>query len=466
MKLQFWGAAREVTGSKHILKVNGSNYLLDCGLCQGGKGPELDQKNRDFLIQPKDIRGIFLSHAHIDHSGLIPYFVANGFEGEVHTTAATRDLCSYMLSDSAHIQELDYEYGVKKGDTAEMAKPLYTTKDIPATMDRFVSYNYRHSHRIDENIDLDLWDAGHVLGSALVELDVKEGSSKKTIVFTGDLGRKGLPILRDPTVREEADVVIIESTYGNRTHDPIKSMKSDMLRAVNDIVERRGKLIIPAFSLERTQEVIYLLHALYDEKAIPDIPIYVDSPLSMNLTQVFRMHPEAYDEATYQQFLQHQDSPFNFGSLKFVSSTEESKALNDVAAPCIIISSSGMCEAGRIRHHIANNIENERNIVLFIGYQAEGTLGRRLVENKKNPNFEVKIFGQVHRARAEIRVLNSFSAHADKDDIMDWLGNFKSKPQVFLVHGEAPQMEPLKAAIEAKYGLTVHMPQRGEEFEI
>lgn len=466
MKLQFWGAAREVTGSKHILKVNGSQYLLDCGLCQGGKGPELDKKNRDFLIEPKDIRGIFLSHAHIDHSGLIPYFVANGFQGEIHTTAATRDLCSYMLADSAHIQELDYEYGVKKGDSAEMTKPLYTTKDIPATMDRFVSYNYRHAHRIDENIELDLWDAGHVLGSAIVELNVTEGAAKKKIVFTGDLGRKGLPILRDPTTLSEADVVIIESTYGNRKHDPIKSMKVDVLQAVNDIIARRGKLVIPAFSLERTQEVIYLLHELYDEKAIPDLPIYVDSPLSMNLTQAFRMHPESYDEATYQQFLQHQDSPFNFGHLKFVSSTEESKALNDVAAPCIIISSSGMCEAGRIRHHIANNIDDERNMILIIGYQAEGTLGRRLVENKKNPNFEVKIFGQVHHGRAEIRVLNSFSAHADKDDIMDWLSNFKSKPEVFLVHGEADQMEPLKAAIEAKHGWTVHMPQRGEEFEI
>jgi len=465
MKITFWGAAREVTGSKHLLEVNGTKYLLDCGMFHGHKSEELEKKNRDFLVPPSDIKEIILSHAHIDHSGLLPYFVSNGFRGHIYTTPATADLCSYMLLDSAHIQELDHSYADRHEIHNEKVygTPLYTTTDIPAVMERFVTFNYQHEHKIDDNISVTFYDAGHVLGSAIVEIHVFENNTQTTLLFSGDLGRKGLPILRDPTYVEKADFVVVESTYGDRLHDPVKNMQGDVEQAVNDTFKRGGKIIIPAFSLERTQEIIYLLHLLEDEGKISNIPIYVDSPLSLNLTQVFQMHPESYNMETYQVFLMHQDNPFGFGKLKFVRSTEESKALNSIQEPCIIISSSGMCEAGRIRHHIANNIENPNNTILIIGYQAEGTLGRQLVDNAKS----VHIFGIDHPVRAEIRVLHSFSAHADKADIMDWLSHIKGVQKLFLVHGEDDQMIPLKEHIQQELHIdNIYIPSRGDGIEL
>lgn len=465
MKLTFWGAAREVTGSKHMVTAGENNYLLDCGLGQGRKNEELEKKNREFLVHPSKIKEIIVSHAHIDHTGLLPYFVKNGFEGEIHTTAATRDLCSAMLLDSAHIQELDFTYAGRHDiqEEKQFGEPLYGVNDIPTTMDRFMSYNYRHPHTIDENLTVDFFDAGHVLGSAISALHLQENGIEKKLVFTGDLGRKNLPILRDPTYIDDADYVIIESTYGNRLHDPVPNMIIDVEKAVNDAYKRGGKIIIPSFSLERTQEVIYLLHMLHDQNKIPDIPIFIDSPLSLNITQVFKMHPESYDQETFQTFLINQDNPFGFGKLKFVQSTDESKDLNKYEGTCIIVSSSGMCEAGRIRHHIANNIEDPRNMILIIGYQAEGTLGRQLVEKAK----KVKIFRMEHAVNAEVRVLNSFSAHADKNDIIDWLAHVKGVQKVFLVHGEETQMVPLKETIEKELGIKeVYMPMRGEVFDL
>lgn len=465
MQLTFWGAAREVTGSKHVLTVSGQKYLLDCGLYQGRTGAELRKKNRDFLIPPQDIKGIFLSHAHIDHSGLLPYFVKNGFAGSIHTSPATRDLCNFMLLDSAHIQETDYEYALKRNilEETQYGGPIYGTSDIPAVAERFVTYNYNHPQQIQPGLTLRLQDAGHVLGSALIQLDIEENNQKKRLIYTGDLGRKGLPILRDPTYVDQADYVIIESTYGDRLHDPVKDMKDDVEKAINETHARGGKIIIPAFSLERTQEVIYLLHLLEDEQKIPDIPVFVDSPLSNNLTQVFQMHPEGYDVETYEAFLKHQDNPFGFSKLKYVTATADSKALNDYQGTCIIISSSGMCEAGRIKHHLANNIDNPSNMVLIIGYQAEGTLGRRLVEKEKT----VKIFGITHAVKAEVRVLNSFSAHADKNDILDWLSHIRGLQKIFLVHGEEKQMEALKGHIQAQLKTPeIYTPARGESFEL
>ncbi len=465
MKLTFWGAAREVTGSKHLLEVNSAKYMLDCGLHQGHKTEELEKKNREFLVPPSEIKDIILSHAHIDHSGLLPYFVKNGFKGHIYTTPATRDLCNFMLLDSAHIQEVDYQYAVNHNivEETKFGGPLYTTNDIHPMAERFMIFNYRHEHKLDENVSITFHDAGHVLGSALTEIKVHEKNAEKTILYTGDLGRKGLPILRDPTYITKANYVIIESTYGDRTHDPVADMKDDVMAAVNDAVKRGGKIIIPAFSLERTQEVIYLLHQLEDDKLIPDIPIFVDSPLSYNLTQVFQMHPEGYDLETYQAFLIHQDNPFGFSKLTYVQSVEESKALNDFDGPCIIIASSGMCEAGRIRHHIANNIDNAKNMLLIIGYQAEGSLGRHLVEHAKS----VRLFGRELQVRAEIRVLNSFSAHADKNDIMDWLSHVEGLEKVFLVHGEPKQMDTLKEHILAELKVPeVFTPATGESFEV
>jgi metallo-beta-lactamase family protein len=329
-------------------------------------------------------------------------------------------------------------------------------------MERFVTFNYQREHVIDSNISITFYDAGHVLGSAIIEIQVFEQNTKKILLFSGDLGRKGLPILRDPTYVEKADFVMIESTYGDRLHDPVENMQGDVEQAVNDTVQRGGKIIIPAFSLERTQEIIYLLHLLGDAHRIPEIPIYVDSPLSLNLTQVFQMHPESYDMETYQAFLMHQDNPFGFGKLKFIRSTEESKALNGIEESCIIISSSGMCEAGRIRHHIANNIANPNNTILIIGYQADGTLGRQLVDHV----LSVRIFGLDHPVKAEVRVLNSFSAHADKGDIMDWLSHVRGIQKVFLVHGEDDQMIALKEHIQQDLHIeNIYMPSRGETIE-
>lgn len=465
MKVKFWGAAKEVTGSKHILEVNGSHYLLDCGMFQGHRTTDLDQKNRAFLLPPSDINAIILSHAHIDHSGLLPYFVSNGFGGHIYATPATQDLCSHMLLDSAHIQEMDHLYAQKHHLTEEgdYSFPLYTTNDIPPVVERFISYNYNHEHKIDENLSLTFMDAGHVLGSGIVVLTVREGGKEKRLVFSGDLGRKGLPILRDPTYVSQADYVILESTYGDRVHDPVSSMQDDVEKAVNDSYQRGGKIIVPAFSLERTQEMIYLLHLLEDEHRIPDIPIFVDSPLSFNLTQVYQMHPESYDLETYQAFLMHQDNPFGFGKLKFVRSTEESKQLNYYNGSCIIISASGMCEAGRIRHHIANNIEDDRAMILIIGYQAEGTLGKKLVE--KDPH--IRIFGVDHPVKAEVRVLNSFSSHADKNDLLDWISHVQGVQKVFLVHGEEVQMNPFKEHIVQECPSSeVNIPSIGEEYEL
>ena len=464
MKLSFWGAAQEVTGSKHLLEVNGKRYLFDCGLFQG-YSKDVQKKNREFLIPPSDIDELILSHAHIDHIGLLPYFVKSGFKGSVHATAATKDLCAVMLRDSAHIQELDFQYAKKKDlkDEHPYCEPLYSQDDIPDTMSRFVACNYGHEYQIDENVTIMFHDAGHVLGSAIVEIYITENGKQKKLLFSGDLGRKGLPILRDPTYIDNADYVIMESTYGSRLHGPMENMKPDVEKAINDAYKRGGKILIPAFSLERTQEMIYLLHELYDAKKIPNLPIFVDSPLSFNVTQVFKMHPEAYDKQTYETFLDNQDNPFTFGKMKFTQSVEESKALNKYEGSCIIMAASGMADAGRIRHHIANNIENEKTMIMIIGYQGEGTLGRRLVDG----HTSVKIFGTEYPVNAEVRVLNSFSAHADRDEILDWFSHVKGVERIFLVHGEPKEMLPLQGNIKREFGIDlVHTPAPGKTFDL
>src|SRR5450432_425060 len=438
MKITFHGAARTVTGSQHLIEVNGRQILLDCGLYQG-KRDEAFQRNKTLPFDTGKVDVMVLSHAHIDHSGNIPNLVKSGFKGDIYATFATRDLCGAMLLDSAHIQESDAEFVNKKRarDGETPVQPLYTQADATAALRNFHAIDYERSTEILPGVTLSYLDAGHMLGSAIVVLNVEDRDSNHdlTVVFSGDLGQLNMPILRDPTPVEQADVLLLESTYGDKLHDNYTSSEQALERIVLDTYRRGGKLIIPAFAVGRTQEIVYALHKMADAGKIPRQPIYVDSPLAVNVTAIFSMHPEAYDAET-RAFVSgdkaHRD-PFGFGDLHYTHSVDESKQLNFLREPAIIISASGMMEAGRIQHHLVNNIEDKRNTVLIVGYQAENTLGRR-IQDKEDI---VKIYGEWYRLRAHVEAITGFSAHADRNGLLAWAGAIKKKPvRTFLVHGE------------------------------
>ena len=466
MKIKFAGAAGEVTGSKHLIEFNGKKILLDCGMFQGHR-KEADEKNRNLLFDAKEIDSVILSHAHMDHSGELPYIVKNGFEGPIYCTHATRDLCNYMLADSAYIQEREIEYLKKKkkyqkGVTPE---PLYTMEDTTSALQKFHSVNYEQSFIVEDGVVASFYDAGHILGSALVHLIFYDKKSKKhlRLAFTGDLGRRNLPILRDPQFIPPTDILISETTYGNRLHANINTVSEDLALVVNEVAKKGGKLIVPAFALERTQEMIYHLGLLSKQKKIPDnIPIYVDSPLAGNVTEVFRGHPECFDKKVYEEFIKHGDNPFGFGQLKYTRSAEESKSLNNKPGPMIIISASGMCEHGRILHHLRNNLESNKNTVLIVGYQAANTLGRKLVEGEK----QVNIFGDPYKVRANVYVMDAFSGHADRSDLLDYISHVKDLKKIFLVHGEQTQLEAFDGALKENGYNDVYIPSLGEEVEI
>ncbi len=464
MKIKFCGAANEVTGSSHLLQVQGKNVLLDCGMFQG-KRKDAFIKNRKFLFDAKEIDTIVLSHAHLDHSGNIPTLVHNGFTGNIISTFATRDLCRVMLEDSAYIQSLDEQYFEKlkrKGLAFPFEiGPLYDFDDVDRAIHLFMSLDYHKTVYINKYIEGMFFDAGHVLGSAVVYLNINEDDKNYKIGFTGDLGRKGLPILRDPEIMPDLDYLIIESTYGDRCHDDIMHAQDELEQVVNETVSRGGKIIIPAFALERTQELIYHLHVLWNNKKIPDLPVYVDSPLAVNVTDVFKMHPECYDKETKLEFSR-QNNPFGFENLQYVSDVSDSKNLNLINTPCIIISASGMCEAGRIRHHLYNNIADSRNTILTVGYMAKDTLGRRIIE-KESP---VKIFDKMIDVRAQVKKLNAFSAHADKDELFEYVKQFKTLKKVILVHGEPDQQQPFAARVNKELGLETFIPKRGDILEL
>lgn len=465
MKIKFIGAAREVTGSKHLISVNGKNVLLDCGLFQGHR-KEADAKNRHFPFNPEDIDAVILSHAHMDHSGLLPLLVKGGFDGPIFSTFATRDLCNYMLADSAFIQEREAEYLNKKRERKgqEKIEPLYTAEDVMPTMNLFYSVGYHKSFDVVEGVRATFFDAGHILGSAqvFIEIEDKENGKKHRLSFTGDLGRKNLPILRDPEILPASDFLISESTYGNRFHKSILNVGEIMAELVGKVARRGGKIIIPAFSLERTQEVVYHLNRLWQEKAIPaNIPVYVDSPLSGNLTQVFAEHPECFDKDVSNEFLENRINPFGFGTLKYIRDVEQSKALNTMKGPMIIISASGMCEHGRVLHHLKNNIEDSRNMVMIVGYQAENTLGRKLVDGLQ----VVNIFGKPHKVNCEVVVVDAFSGHADRSDLLYYLGHVDQLQQTFLVHGEENQGLRFCEILKESGFDNVHVPHPLQEFE-
>lgn len=440
MQLLFYGAARTVTGSKHLVTIREHSFLLDCGLFQG-RIENIREMNATFPYDPADVDYLILSHAHIDHSGLIPYFVKKGFTGTVFATHATKDLAEILLEDSAEIQQSDAEYmnrrNAKKHQNIPEIEPLYTTADAEQALKQFLGLSYGETHHIVDDVYVTFYDAGHILGSAIVVLEDRKENKK--LVFTGDLGRKGLPILKDPYQVPEGDYLITESTYGNREHDTVENMEEDVAQVVSSTIKRGGKVLIPAFSIGRTQEIIYILHKLWKNGKIPKVAIFVDSPLSSDATGIFIRHPECYDRETFDEFLLQEKNPFHFSNITYVRSVDESKQLNERKEPCIIISSSGMCENGRVLHHLKKVLPDARSTLMTIGYMAEGTTGRKLIEGAR----EVTIHGKPRVVAADIVSLNSFSAHADKNELMEFAQNIKGLKKIFLVHGEPEQSEPL-----------------------
>lgn len=468
MRLSFYGAAQTVTGSQHMIEVNGKRILLDCGLYQG-KRAESQERNRRLPFDPQSVDVMILSHAHIDHSGNIPNLVKNGFGGDIICTHATRDLCAVMLLDSGHIQERDVEYINKKNRKRGKppVEPIYTQADAEASLDSFVSQNYSRQRQVLPGVYLTFLDAGHMLGSAIVILDIEDHEAHRDVrlVFSGDLGRVGIPIIRDPQMVDSADLLIMESTYGNRLHPPYPDAERELERIVVETYRRGGKVIVPAFAVGRTQQLVYTLHQLANRGDIPRLPIFVDSPLAVNTTDVFRTHPECFDAETRQFILDlgGQADPFGFQDVTYTRSVEESKRLNFLRQPAIIISASGMAETGRILHHLKNNIENPDNTVLIVGWQAPDTLGRRLVERQP----EVRILGETHTRRAQVEVLDGFSGHADRDELLAWAGAFRRKPQqTFLVHGEPQAADALAGGLKERYGMAVFVPEWKQSFEV
>jgi metallo-beta-lactamase family protein len=463
MKIAFHGAARTVTGSKHLLTLtNGKKYLLDCGMYQG-LGKETDELNRDFGFNPAEVDYMILSHAHIDHCGLIPKLIKDGYNGKVFATPATKDLATILMADSAGIQESDLKYlnKTRAAQGKSYISPLYVMEDAVRAAEHFVTVDYGKWFAIDENVQFMYLDAGHIIGSTTVHLKITENGKETHLTFSGDVGRYRDIILKSPQVFPQADYIIMESTYGNKLHEEITGTPDKLLEWITKTcLQKKGKLIIPAFSVGRTQELLYALNQLENENRLPDLPYYVDSPLSLEATQVMESYPQ-YFNSRVQKLLSTDHDPFNFKGLKFVKSVEESKSLNYRADPLVIISASGMADAGRVKHHISNNIENSRNSILFSGYCEPNSLGGRL---KLHPK-EVGIFGQPHEVHAEIGEIKSMSAHGDYNDLCQWLAcqNPKEVKKLFLVHGDYDVQLDFKNRLIGKGFLDVEIPARHTE---
>jgi len=472
MKLTFWGAARVVTGSMHQLTVDDRSYLLDCGEYQGRR-KEAAERNKNFPFHCGDISAVMLSHAHIDHSGNLPLLVKNGFHGPIYTSPATADLCRPMLEDAASIQEHDAAFlnkrnlrrkslGVAGIPIDEIVEPAYTTEDAEATFPLFHPVAMHTPTEVGPGVLYQSFEAGHIFGSTTMLLELESGGRGVRLGFTGDLGRPGLPIIRDPEPLPQPDYLIMESTYGNRVHEPIQSVSAKLADIVNRTYARGGKIIVPAFAVGRTQQLVLLLHELIEANAIPRCPIFVDSPLAVNVTEVFRKHPELYDQEASAFFNNHGD-PFGFRLLTYVRDVNQSKALNDLHGPFMVVSASGMCEGGRVLHHLKNNVGDPRNTILLTGYQAEHTLGRKIQEKWQ----EVPIFGEPMRLRAEVEMLDALSGHADREELLAWMKPIAAGlKKVFLVHGEPEQQAAFAKAIKERYGLGAVAPERGQSFDL
>ena len=468
MKITFIGAAQEVTGSKHLITTNkGKRILLDCGMFQG-KGLETDQLNRELRFDPKQLDYVLLSHAHIDHSGLIPYLYKKGFRGSVICTHATRDLCAIMLADSAYIQELDAKWYNKKAARKGLPfiQPIYNLSHAEQSMELFISVPYGRRFYINDEISVKFTNTGHMLGSAAINLQIKEENEIKRITYTGDIGRPHNRILKAPEPFLPCDYLITESTYGNRTHEATEATEQQFLQVVRDTcIQRRGKLIIPSFSIGRTQEIVYILNKLYNQGDLPEyIDVFVDSPLSVNATEIFRLYADSMNEYVKQTMITDKD-PFGFNSLHYIKDQAESKALNSHNKPCIIISASGMLEAGRIKHHVSNNISNPRNTILIVGYCTPTSLGARL---QRKGLREVSIFGIPHQVKAQIIKIDGLSGHADYQEMMQYIScqpkeNIK---HTFLVHGDYEAECHYKTQLHEAGWKHVSTPAPGDEFEL
>jgi metallo-beta-lactamase family protein len=459
-RLTFWGAAGQVTGSMHLLEAAGARILLDAGLFQGHRA-QAAALNANLPFDPRRIDAIVVSHAHIDHIGRLPLLVRHGFHGPIFATPATRDLCAVMLPDAAHVQESDFDHLQRHGKAGPESQPLYNLADAIAVQDLIEGIPYRRIHYLRKNLAFEFTEAGHILGSASVDLRLTEGGNHR-IVFSGDIGRYGLPIIRDPDPPTgPIDTLIVESTYGDRDHDPVPTAEDRLGDVIRRTAGRGGKVLIPAFALGRVQEVVYSLHQLRRAGRIPDIRIYVDSPLAVDATAVFRMHPEIFDRR--EQLLANSDRIFDFPMLSYIKKVEESKQLNTLQGPAVIIAASGMAEAGRILHHLKNHIGDARNTVLFVSFQAESTLGRRI----RDGATQVRIFGDMYDARAEVQVIEGYSAHAGRSELRAWVKRLGGPiRRAFVVHGEEGPAAAMATILRDEGVGEVVVPRQGESFDL
>ncbi len=470
MKIEFIGAAQQVTGSKTLITTDkGKKILLDCGMYQG-KGLETDSLNRITGVEPSELSHIILSHAHIDHSGLIPYFYKLGFRGSVICTHATRNLCSIMLPDSGHIQEMDVKWFNKKRAKQGLPRvePIYRVEDAEKAIKLFIGVEFNRRFYIDDNVNVKFTHTGHMLGGAVANIEMKDNNGKKIrLAYTGDIGRPENRILKSPEPFPQCDYLITESTYGNRLHSPAKEVKGKFLKVIEDTcVRRQGKLIIPSFAIGRTQEIVYMLNEFFNDGLLPNIDVYVDSPLAVNATDIFRMHTDGLNENVKREMADaHDDDPFGFNRLQYIKKVEQSKALNEDNRPCIIISASGMAEAGRIKHHISNNIQNPRNTILMVGYCSPTSLGARL----QVPHIkEISIFGKPHRVNAKIDRLDALSGHGDYKEMCEFIScqNKKEVKKIFLVHGEIEAQKHYKQYLMQNGFSNIEIPKATDIFEL
>jgi metallo-beta-lactamase family protein len=459
VKLTFYGAAGTVTGSMHHLESDGKRYLLDCGMYQGRR-KDAEAQNRNFPFKPSSIDAVLISHAHIDHTGILPLLVKDGFFGPIYATPATADLCNWMLRDTAHILESDAQFVFKRSH--HHVEPLFTMADTEETLPMFHEVDYHTPQQLNPALAFETYDAGHMLGSSCILLRETIKGRTVSLVFSGDVGRPGLPVVRDPEPLPPVDYLIMESTYGDRLHEPEGEVVDHLADVVNRTVSRGGHVIVPSFAVGRTQQIVLLLHQLANEKRIPSLPIFVDSPLAVNVTTVFRNHPECFNQDT-REYLQNGEDPFGFSRLQYVREAVDSKKLNSLEGPFIVISPSGMCEVGRVLHHLRHNIGDPRSTVLIAGYQAENTLGRKLIDGLK----EVKIFGEPVEVKAEIASLQALSGHADRAELLTWMKPMAPRlKKVFLVHGEPDQAAGLVDAICKTYGIEAVATRRGQSFDL
>ncbi|GMO32599.1 MAG: MBL fold metallo-hydrolase [Termitinemataceae bacterium] len=468
MSINFYslGAAGEVTGSKHVIEVDGVPYLVDCGAFQGSRA-QADRKNRELKFAPDKIENVILTHGHLEHCGLLPMLPKNGYRGNIYATPATRDIANLIMMDSANIQAHDAEHQrwlAKKRREKFTWEPLFTEQDAVQAATQFVCISYNRPIFIGDGVKLEFYDAGHILGSAFAYLTINKNGKETRILCSGDLGRKNKPIIRDPAIPPAPDYIVLESTYGDRLHDNHNNAMKKLGEIACSAVEKKGKIIIPAFAIERTQELVYYFHLLVDDGTIPDIPIYVDSPMATNATTIFQVHPECYSEEVHHAFIKHHKNPFGFNSLHFTTSPDESKALNSKEGPMVIISADGMCEAGRIQYHLINGISDPKNTILLVGYMADHTLGRRIL----NRETEVKIHGEWFKRKAEVNKINAFSAHADYKESLAWLKAIDTSrlKNIFLVHGEPPASKFLKQFLNENGFPNVSIVQYGETYSM